>query len=105
MAVNRPDVIGKVNVGTGDNHGDETEEDGICQAALPLAISDYPLIELPSGEGRTEDELFRRREHIYRKGHFILVDLQAEPADEGSDGPDQEIDHGCWALVPACVCV
>lgn len=39
MAVNRPDVIGEVNVGTGNNHGDETEEDGICEEVLPLAIS------------------------------------------------------------------
>lgn len=39
MAVNRPDVIREVNVGTGNNHGHETKEDGICEEVLRLAIS------------------------------------------------------------------
>ena len=39
MAVNRPDVIREVNVGTGNNHGHKTKEDGICEEVLRLANS------------------------------------------------------------------
>lgn len=38
--------------------------------------------------GRTEDEFFRWRKHVDGEGHFILVDLQSDPANERTEDPE-----------------
>lgn len=43
---------------------------------------------------RTEDELFGRSEHVDGKCHLILVDLEAHPAHEAAQNPEEE-GHGC----------
>lgn len=45
--------------------------------------------------GRTEDDLLGRREHVERKGDFVLVILQEQPAEEaGEDGGRRRLRHG-----------
>jgi hypothetical protein len=41
------------------------------------------------GELHTKDEFLGRGEHIYSEGHLILIDLQAEPSNQGRREPDQ----------------
>lgn len=46
--------------------------------------------------GRTEDEFFRRSQHVDGEGHLILVDLQANPPDEV--GKDRGRERHCCEL-------
>lgn len=43
---------------------------------------------------RTEDELFGWGKHVDGKCHLILVDLEAHPAHEAGQNPEEE-GHGC----------
>ena len=45
-------------------------------------------------ESLTEDELFRRGEHVDGESHLVLVDLQSHPADEAGQNPEEE-SHDC----------
>ena len=38
----------------------------------------------------TKNKLLCRCEHIYSKGDFVLIDLEADPANQSADDPDKE---------------
>ena len=42
------------------------------------------------GGRRTEDEFFRRSQHIYSEGDFILINLEADPAHKGAGDTEKE---------------
>jgi hypothetical protein len=46
---------------------------------------------------RTEDEFLNWRQHVDGKGHLILVDLEAHPADDSGNGPDDYV-HYCGVI-------
>lgn len=54
-----------------------------------VPVSGGPQTKYPRTE-RTEDELLGRRQHVYGERHLILVDLEADPANEGGDEPQED---------------
>lgn len=92
MTVDRAEVIREVDVDAGGHQGSESEEQGVC-GGKELVFRNHwgyclELIE------HTEDEFFRRGQHVKGKGHFVLVDLEADPANNAAQNPEKRL-HCC----------
>lgn len=83
MAVDGSEMVWEIDIGTGSDHGDEREEDGVCNSERKSIYVSQPSWETYLGlKGRhTEDEFLSGRQHIDCEGHLILINLQADPAD------------------------
>lgn len=58
------------------------------ESAISISIAHSPQLFFQCRH--TEDEFFGGRQHIHRKGDFVLIDLEANPAHERAQYSENE---------------